>query len=164
MDKYAQYNPANPDIYTLEQAQFVTTLERVAMPSDFQHLFLVGGGSGAIENALKVAFDWKYRKELGSVKESEMMILHFKGAFHGRFGYSISLTNTYDPNKYKYFPKFNWPRVNYPYYHNNADDKSTRLEREETAKTQITEIFKQHYNKLAAVIIELFNVKVVIDI
>jgi hypothetical protein len=39
--KVALHNPANSDIYTVEMAKFVATFERVAMPSQFKHLFLV---------------------------------------------------------------------------------------------------------------------------
>lgn len=58
----ACFNPSNSDIYTVEMAQFVATFERVAMPPEFKHLFLVSGGSLAVENALKAAMDWKVRK------------------------------------------------------------------------------------------------------
>ncbi|MEZ4818781.1 MAG: hypothetical protein R3A45_02370 [Bdellovibrionota bacterium] len=34
-----------------------------------------------------------------------------KKAFHGRSGYTLSLTNTADPKKYMYFPKHAWPRI-----------------------------------------------------
>ncbi len=107
----AIHNPANSDIFTKEMAQFVATFERVCMPKDFNHLFLISTGTLAVENALKVAFDWKTRKN-GNKPEAKDVI-HFREAFHGRSGYSLSLTNT-DPTKYKYFPLFKWPRVNNP--------------------------------------------------
>jgi L-lysine 6-transaminase len=40
--------------------------------------------------------------------------MHLQGAFHGRSGYTLSLTNT-DPNKVARFPKFDWPRIDAPY-------------------------------------------------
>eukprot|EP01097_Dermamoeba_algensis_P010041 TRINITY_DN724_c0_g1_i1.p1 TRINITY_DN724_c0_g1~~TRINITY_DN724_c0_g1_i1.p1 ORF type:complete len:234 (-),score=59.27 TRINITY_DN724_c0_g1_i1:1073-1774(-) len=114
--KVALHNPANSDIYTVEMAQFVATFERVAMAPEFKHLFFVQGGSQAVENALKCAFDWKVQKNLRAGRgEKGKKILHFKGAFHGRGGYTMSLTNTNDPNKYKWFALFdNWPRVSHP--------------------------------------------------
>src|SRR5439155_14291880 len=83
-------NPANADIYTVEMAQFVSTFNRVCMPDNFQHLFLIAGGSLAVENGLKVAFDWKTKKNL--LKNKQIMaskIIHFKEAFHGRSAYSL---------------------------------------------------------------------------
>ena len=41
-------------------------------------------------------------------------IIHFKQAFHGRSGYTLSLTNTSDPRKTMYFPKFPWFKVDNP--------------------------------------------------
>ena len=40
-------------------------------------------------------------------------MLHFRHAFHGRSGYTLSLTNT-DPVKVDRFPKFDWPRISSP--------------------------------------------------
>ena len=79
------------------------------------HMFFVEGGTLAIENTLKTAFDWKIRKNLARGKgEKGTRILHFKNAFHGRSGYSLSMTNTADPRKTQYFPKFDWPRLSCP--------------------------------------------------
>ena len=66
-------------------------------------------------NALKTAFDWKVRKNLAAGKgERGSQIIHFRQAFHGRSGYTLSLTNT-EPMKVAYFPKFDWPRIENPY-------------------------------------------------
>jgi len=75
----------------------------------------VSGGTLAVENALKAAFDWKVRKNIAAGRgERGNRIIHFREAFHGRSGYSLSLTNT-DPKKYMYFPLFkDWPRVDNP--------------------------------------------------
>lgn len=104
--------PSNSDIYTTQMADFVDTFSRVAKPDYIKHLFFVDGGALAVENGLKVAFDWKVRKnfEKGYKEEKGQQVIHFKEAFHGRSGYTMSLTNT-DVNKVKYFPKFNWPRI-----------------------------------------------------
>ena len=79
-------------------------------------MFFVEGGSLAVENAVKAAFDWKVRKNLARGISGELgrQILHFENAFHGRSGYSISMTNTADPRKTQYFPKFDWPRLTCP--------------------------------------------------
>jgi L-lysine 6-transaminase len=110
----AVHKPANSDVMTVEFARFVDTFEKTAMPAELPHLFLVEGGALAVENALKAAFDWKARKNLAAGRgEQGGRILHFRGAFHGRSGYTMSLTNT-DPVKTAYFPKFDWPRVRSP--------------------------------------------------
>ncbi|HUX93040.1 MAG TPA: aminotransferase class III-fold pyridoxal phosphate-dependent enzyme, partial [Ignavibacteriaceae bacterium] len=107
--------PSNSDIYTVQMAEFVNTFARVAKPSFMKYLFFVSGGTLAVENGLKVAFDWKVQKNFmkGYKSEKGQQIMHFKQAFHGRSGYTLSLTNT-EPNKIKYFPKFNWPRITNP--------------------------------------------------
>ena len=103
----------NSDIRTAHMARFLETFDRVAIPDCMRYAFFVSGGTLAVENALKTAFDWKVRKNFakGCRTERGQQVLHFKEAFHGRSGYTLSLTNTADPNKVKYFPKFDWPRV-----------------------------------------------------
>ena len=104
--------PTNPDVYTVEMAEFVDTFGRLAMPDHFKHLFFIDGGALAVENALKTAFDWKIRKNIAAGKgEKGEQVIHFQEAFHGRSGYTLSLTNTFDPRKTMYFPKFKWPRI-----------------------------------------------------
>ena len=92
--------PSNSDIYTTFMADFVETFARVAKPDYMKHLFFIAGGSLAVENGLKVAFDWKVQKNFakGINEEKGHKVLHFKEAFHGRSGYTLSLTNT-DPVK-----------------------------------------------------------------
>jgi L-lysine 6-transaminase len=112
---------ANSDIYTLEMGEFVKTFGDIARPRGFEHLFLVDYGTLAVENAFKVAMDWKVQKLMakGKATPGEAMsgargtkIIHFNEAFHGRGGYTLSVTNTADPNKHQRFAKFqDWPRV-----------------------------------------------------
>ena len=104
--------PSNSDMYTTYMADFVDTFARIAKPDYMKHLFFISGGTLAVENGLKVAFDWKVQKNFqkGYKEEKGFQVIHFREAFHGRSGYTLSLTNT-DPNKVKYFPKFNWPRI-----------------------------------------------------
>jgi L-lysine 6-transaminase len=114
--RVAKTNPSNSDLLSLEFAEFVDTFARVAKPRDFKHLFFVAGGSLAVENGLKAAFDWKVNKLAqrgATVNVDRLEVIHFFNAFHGRSGYSLSLTNT-DPVKYKDFPKFKWPRFYAP--------------------------------------------------
>ena len=111
----ARYKPANSDVYTTYLAEFVETFARIARPADMPYLFFVDGGALAVENALKTAMDWKVRKNLATGKgEKGNKIIHFREAFHGRSGYTLSLTNTADPRKHIYFAKFDWPRITNP--------------------------------------------------
>lgn len=104
-------NPANSDVDTDEKLKFIETF-KTFIP-DFKHSFFISGGTLGVENAMKAAFDWKMR--LLGLDETEayfkMDVIHFKHAFHGRSGYTLSMTNTHDPNKYKLFPKFDWTRI-----------------------------------------------------
>jgi len=156
--KVALHNPANSDVYTVEMAQFVATFERVAMPPSFKHLFLIQGGSNAVENALKAAFDWKVRLNLSKgLGERGKKILHFKEAFHGRGGYTMSLTNTQDPNKYKYFALFeDWPRVENPKikFPLNKENKEMVIKAEGRALKQIEDILKKEGADVAAILLE----------
>ncbi|UPK73919.1 L-lysine 6-transaminase [Nocardioidaceae bacterium SCSIO 66511] len=113
--KIAANKPANSDIYSSELAEFVETFERVLGDDALPYLFFVEGGGLAVENALKVAFDWKSRQNeaAGRSRDLGMKVLHLTRAFHGRTGYTMSLTNT-DPNKTDRFAKFDWPRIDVP--------------------------------------------------
>ena len=114
--------PSNSDVYTVPMARFVETFARVLGDPALPHLFFVDGGGLAVENALKVAFDWKSRwnEAHGIDPELGTKVLHLEQAFHGRTGYTMSLTNT-DPNKVARFPKFDWPRIPSPSINGNAD-------------------------------------------
>ena len=114
--------PSNSDVYSVPMARFVDAFARVLGDPALPHLFFVDGGALAVENALKVAFDWKSRfnESRGLDPELGTKVLHLRGAFHGRSGYTLSLTNT-DPNKVARFPKFDWPRIDAPYLRSGAD-------------------------------------------
>ena len=111
----AANKPTNPDIYTAHYADFVDTFARVLGDPALPHLFFVEGGALAVENALKCAFDWKSRlnEARGHSPDLGTKVLHLTRAFHGRSGYTLSLTNT-DPVKTDRFPKFDWPRIDVP--------------------------------------------------
>ncbi len=150
--------PSSSDAYTVEMAEFVETFARVGIPSYMPHLFLVEGGALAVENTLKTAFDWKVRKNFlkGYTTERGHLVMHFRHAFHGRSGYTMSLTNT-DPNKTLYFPKFkDWPRIESPYMRYPLSDANldlTRLE-EDKAIQEMKDAFINHPDDIAAIIIE----------
>jgi L-lysine 6-transaminase len=156
--KSALHNVTNSDVYTTEMAEFVETFARHAMGNRFEHAFFVAGGTLGIENALKAAFDWKVRKNFsrGYREERGTKVLHFEQAFHGRSGYTITLTNTTDPRKTAYFPKFDWPRVVNPKAEFPlTDDRLADVKkREALAVAQMERAFEVHGDDIAAIIIE----------
>jgi L-lysine 6-transaminase len=148
--------PSNSDFYSQPMAEFVEAMDRYAIPAALPHMFLIEGGAMAIENALKASFDWKVQKNFqrGATKETGTQVIHFREAFHGRSGYTMSLTNT-DPVKTKWYPKFNWPRITNPKItfplEQNLD---AVIEAEETAKREIKEAMRMFGPDIAALIIE----------
>jgi L-lysine 6-transaminase len=150
-------NPSNSDIYTTQYAQFVETFSRVGIPDYLPHAFFIAGGGMAIENALKTAMDWKVQKNFakGYTEEKGFKVLHFEHAFHGRTGYTLSLTNTI-PVKTKWFAKFEWPRVSFP--HINFPDEGSKhedlLKREALSVEQIKKAFTDNKDDICAIIIE----------
>lgn len=151
-------NPSNSDIYTTQFAKFVETFDRVGIPSYLKHAFFVAGGALAVENALKISMDWKVQKnfEKGITEVKGMKVIHFKEAFHGRTGYTMSLTNT-DPTKTKWFAQFkDWPRISNPKIHFPlTEDKLADLEkREAQAISEIKEAFKNNPDEICAIILE----------
>jgi L-lysine 6-transaminase len=108
--------PSNPDVCSVPMARFVETFARVLGDPALPHLFFVEGGAMAVENALKIAFDWKSRhnEARGIDPALGTRVLHLRGAFHGRSGYTLSLTNTKPVNVAR-FPKFDWPRIDAPF-------------------------------------------------
>jgi L-lysine 6-transaminase len=158
MADVAIQKPSNSDVYTVEMAEFVETFSRVAIPEYAPYLFMVSGGALAVENALKAAFDWKVRKNLsrGSSEERGRQVIHFEQAFHGRSGYTLSLTNTADPRKTMYFPKFDWPRVTNPKISFPLEGQHLEevIEVEARAVEQIKRALVTNDNDIAALIIE----------
>ena len=144
---------ANPDIYTRFYADFVRTFDEVAGLDGFTHFFFIDGGALAVENALKAAFDWKVHKNLAAGRgEIGSQVIHFRQAFHGRSGYTLSLTNTADPRKTMYFPKFDWPRIDNPRIDFALDEPKRGEEvaaREKAALTQIDDAIAKHGHDLA---------------
>ena len=155
--KVAVNKPSLSDIYTEIQAEFVSTFFRIAVPSYFKYSFFIEGGAMAVENTLKTAFDWKVRKNFakGYKEEKGHQILHFQQAFHGRSGYTMSLTNT-DPNKVLYFPKFQWPRVLNPKvtYPLNEENLKQVIASENESVRQIKDAISKNKDDIAAIILE----------
>ena len=143
--------PSNSDVYTVAMARFVDTFARVLGDPALPHLFFVEGGALAVENALKVAFDWKSRWNAahGLDPARGTRVLHLREAFHGRSGYTMSLTNT-DPVKVARYPKFDWPRIDNPY----VRDGASPADRERAALDQARAAFAAHPDDIACAIVE----------
>ncbi|QFY12220.1 L-lysine 6-transaminase [Nonomuraea phyllanthi] len=150
LGQVARNKPANPDIYTEHLADFVDTFARVLGDPDLPHLFFVEGGALAVENALKTAFDWKSRRNeaAGRSRDLGTQVMHLTKAFHGRSGYTLSLTNT-EPGKTDRFPKFDWPRIDVPAIHFGDVEAA-----EERALAQAREAFERHPYDIACFIAE----------
>ncbi|WP_374949748.1 L-lysine 6-transaminase [Mucilaginibacter sp.] len=150
-------NPSNSDIYTEQYAQFLETFARVGIPDYLPHAFFISGGTLAIENALKTAMDWKVQKNFakGHSTEKGFKIIHFEHAFHGRSGYTLSLTNT-QPVKTKWFAKFDWPRVSTPEVRFPLTDSNLQdlLDREAKSIAEIKKALADNPDDICAIIIE----------
>jgi len=157
LELVARHKPACSDLYTRHMAEFVEAFATHATPEGFDHHFWISGGALAVENALKVAFDWKAHK-IGVDNADDgnaLVILHFRHAFHGRSGYTMSLTNTV-PDKIALFPKFDWPRVHSPAIEFDLDGGIANdvAAEEARAYAEIEAAFAQYPNRVAAIVLE----------
>ncbi len=148
--------PTNSDVYSLEMAEFIETFKRVAQPEYLPHAFFIEGGGLAVENALKVAFDWKRRKNLAKgVSAKGEKVIHFKECFHGRTGYTMSLTDSPDKRKTMYFPKFDWPRITNPKITFPLDKNLDQvIALEEKAIAEIKDAIAKNPDNIASIILE----------
>jgi L-lysine 6-transaminase len=153
----AKVKVANADVYTTQYATFVKTFARVVGLPPLDRYFFIEGGALAVENALKAAMDWKVRKNLaGGRGERGTEIIHFEHAFHGRTGYTMSLTNT-DPRKTDYFAKFPWPRISAPaldFFLARQPRIEAVVEKERLAEKQLRDVLGKKSVDIAAIIIE----------
>ena len=157
LHRVAQLKPSLSDLYSVEYAQFVDTFSRLAIPAYLPHAFFIEGGALGVENALKTAFDWKVRRgrARGVKGDKGTRVIHFREAFHGRSGYTLSLTNT-DPRKTDLFPKFDWPRIDNPKlrFPVTPEVESDVRAAEERSLDQIRRAFADHEDDIAAIIVE----------
>jgi L-lysine 6-transaminase len=158
LGELAVTNVTNSDFYTREMASFVDKFTQYAKPDHMKHMFLIAGGALGIENAIKTAVDWKVRQNFrhGYRFECGHQVVHFEEAFHGRTGYTVSMTNTFTKNKNKYFSKLDWPRVinpkiTFPLDNENLDKV---IELENLAIAQIERHIMENPDDIAAILIE----------
>lgn len=153
----AKVKVANADVYTPQYATFVETFARVIALPELSRYFFIDGGALAVENALKAAMDWKVRKNIAAgLGERGTEIIHFKHAFHGRSGYTMSLTNT-DPRKVQHFAKFPWPRISTPMLNFALPEKERLADviaKEKISEKEIRDVLGAKAVDIAAIIIE----------
>src|SRR3984893_8132172 len=153
----AKVKVANSDVYSAPYAEFVETFARVCSLPPLDRYLFIEGGALAVENCLKAAMDWKVRKNMAAGRgERGTQILHFRHAFHGRTGYTMSLTNT-DPRKTDLFAKFDWPRVSTPYLDFSLPESERKrdvIEREKKSEQEIKAFINQRKIDICAIIIE----------
>jgi len=153
----AKVKIANSDVYSEGYAEFVRAFEGVVGLPPLRRYLFIEGGAMAVENCLKAAMDWKVRKNMAAGRgERGTQILHFRRAFHGRSGYTMSLTNT-DPLKTDLFAKFDWPRVSCPcvdFSLPKSQREADVVEREQKAEREIREFINQRSIDICAIIIE----------
>src|SRR5213596_1774836 len=153
----AKVKIANSDIYSDGYAEFIKTFDRVVGFPPLERYLFIEGGALAVENCLKAAMDWKVRKNMAAGHgERGTQVLHFRHAFHGRSGYTMSLTNT-DPRKTDLFAKFDWPRVSCPCIDFSLPESKREadvIEREQKTEREIRDVIAQREIDVCAIIIE----------
>ena len=149
--------PANSDIYSPEMAAFVDTVYRISQPDYMPYAFYIEGGALAVENTLKAAFDWKARKNIIKGKmQPKNLVVHLKDCFHGRTGYTMSLTDSPDPRKVQYFPKFDWPRITTPAMIFPMNEENTEIVKslENRSVEELKRILHDNPDNVACLILE----------
>ena len=153
----AKVKVANSDVYSEAYAEFVDTFARVAGLPPLDRYLFIEGGALAVENCLKAAMDWKVRKNIiAGQGDRGTQVLHFRHAFHGRSGYTMSLTNT-DPRKTDLFAKFDWPRVSSPFINFSLPESEREkdvIAREKKSENEIRKFIAERKADLCAIIIE----------
>jgi L-lysine 6-transaminase len=157
LQEAAIHNVTNSDLFTQSKADFVRTWFDKAAPKHMKYMFLVAGGAPAIENSLKAAFDWKIQLNVlrGDTRLLGTRVMHLRGAFHGRTGYTLSLTNT-DKIKTARFPKFEWPRIDNPaiVFPDEGKNHESLLKREQKSLNQAQHYIFTRGADIAACIVE----------
>ncbi len=158
LGRVAVNKPALCAMLTSHVADFTEAFYRVGgMGQTLPWLFLIDGGALAVENALKAAFDWKVQMNLAEGRgELGSRIIHFERCFHGRSGYTMSMTDSPDPKKTQWYPQFDWPRIPPPLLRFPIDDAAlaevARAEAECLDRVQAA--FEAHPHDVAGIIIE----------
>ncbi len=155
---------ASSDIYTDQMAQFVKTFGDVAVPRRVSTTFS-SSTTGPSRWRTPSRSPWTGRSRSCSSRASAAggtpsrgrrgtKVIHFNDAFHGRSGYTLTVTNTQDPNKYKHFAQFDWPRVLNPKIYWPLEDNLGVVTWLGVAIKQIKEAIWDNPDDICAIIIE----------
>ena len=160
LGRVAINNVTNSDVYTEEMARAIDTICDLSMPDHLSSTFFVAGGALAVENALKISMDRKQQQRMaaglpGTDDRPQVSIAHFEESFHGRSGYTLSLTNT-DPVKTDRFSKLDWPRLPNPkrWFPDSAQEQARLDVAEAQALEALRDAAMNAPEEIAAVVIE----------
>lgn len=141
---------SNSDMYSEYYCNFINKIF-ANLPSRFTRGFFIDNGSTAVDFALKTCCDFYARKhKLSEEQVNQLDIVSFRGGFHGRVGYPVSLTTT-DPNKTKLYIKHNFTKITVPEvkFPTNIDEVQSL---EEKSLSELETALKK--NNVIAVIME----------
>jgi len=150
--RYSKIKVSSGRIYTKYFSDFIEQFHDFAGAGVFEKYFFIHGGALAVENALKVAFDWKAKRVPASVDPTTFQVIGFKGAFHGTSGYMLSITGL-PAAKVVNFPKLDWPRFEAPLL--RGDDASLQKQTESHSLQEIEKyLCGAGKDRVAAILLE----------
>ena len=153
--------PSTGRILTKLVDDFVTEFHNDVNSGIFNKYFFIHGGGLAVENALKISFDWKRhinQKKGFNIDNNKMEVIALEDAFHGITGYGLSLSD--NQLKCSHYPKFNWPKFKAPYidFSKKEKNKNEFQEVQNQALNKIDDYIAQRGNQyIASIIIELIQ-------
>lgn len=158
---FSGLKPSTGRILTTFIDEFVADFHDYVYSEIFNKYFFIHGGGLAVENALKISFDWKRhinQKNGFNIDDNEMEVMALEDAFHGITGYGLSLS----ANKLKcsHFPKFDWPKFKAPYkiFPYKETNKHKFQQEQNKALKKIEDYIEQRGKQyISSIIIELIQ-------
>lgn len=148
--KYAPIKISSGRIYLKYFDEFLQEFHTFCSAGIFSRYFFIHGGALAVENALKVAFDYKRRKY--ETNSNNLKVISFRKSFHGVSGYTLALSDL-PPAKVRDFPMFNWKKVHSPTV--RVDNTQTIASEEARADQEIRDYIKEVGSQnVAALVVE----------
>ena len=153
--------PSTGRILTDLVDEFVTDFHNDVNGGIFYKYFFIHGGGLAVENALKISFDWKRhinKVNNCSVDSNQFEVISIENAFHGITGYSLSLSD--NQLKCSNYPKFNWPKFKAPFvkYPQTQKNKKDFHNEQMAALEKIEKYIKKRGKEyISSIIVELIQ-------
>ena len=150
---YAGLKPSAGRIMTKFLDEFISEFHNFVNSKVFHKYFFIHGGGLAVENAIKIAIDWKNfnnKKNKININPKKLEIISFKNGFHGVTGYTLNLSD--NDVKVSGLPIIKWPKFEAS-VHNYENDTCSNVQK----NLAIIEKYldrKDKKNKIAAIIIE----------